>query len=599
MPKAHGVARPRPPGEGASLEGGEGPTGCDNRRFHFGPSHVYLGGNTMTRLTLPAAVLAALVPFVATGAPSLPDDSPGPADIPAIDFANMEAPPTGVPRSCAQDAVAEGEPSGAAAESDDDPAVKAEVEAESRELEDLQEVEAQVGVGGEEPPATSPAQAPASSEGRIAGLPEIDHDLAKLQAEFDIPIDVNDAVVQWVRFFQNPLMRKHFAKWLSRYGRYEARYRAILKENGLPEDTIFLAMIESGFANFAYSRARASGPWQFIGPTGRTFGLQQDFWVDERRDPEKAANAAARYLKLLREQTGDWRLAWAGYNAGVGRIYRAQAKGVNDFWEMTKGRHLRKETKGYVPKLMAAAIVTKHREAFGFGDDVIERISWIETDEVQLNGSVLLDVVARAAGVDKRDLMELNPELRRAVTPPRPFKLKLPKGSAETFAENWPAMEGRARANFAGHVVRRGDTLGAIALRFGTQVEGIMSLNGLTSTRRLRVGQELLIPVARGQRAEIAAKPEPARPAAIASRAAAPAVAPKLAGTPIMEPAGYRPPPRPISGTRHVVQDGDTLWSISQRIGVDLDTLCRWNNISNPRRFTLKIGSELVVKAGG
>jgi membrane-bound lytic murein transglycosylase D len=237
---------------------------------------------------------------------------------------------------------------------------------------------------------------------------------------------------------------------------------------------------------------------------------------------------------------------------------------------------------------MAAAIVTKHREAFGFGDDV-ERLSWIETDEVQLNGSVLLDVVAQAAGVAKRDLMELNPELRRAVTPPRPFTLKLPKGSAEAFAQSWPALEGKARANFAGHVVRRGDTLGAIALRFGTQVEGIMQLNGLASARRLRVGQELLIPVPRGGlREDAVASARPARPA--------PA---KLAGAPIMEPAGYRPPPAPISGVRHVVQDGDTLWSISQRLGVDLDTLCRWNNIRNPRRFTLRIGTELVVKAQG
>jgi membrane-bound lytic murein transglycosylase D len=572
----------------------------------------------MTRLPIPAAVLVALLPFTASASLAPVDEAPAAADVPAVGVADMELPRPALPPSCAievrepgvalgpgADAAAEvnqpaTEPATAAADTDDDPAVKEEVDAESRELEDVEKAAEAAGVGEVAAPAAVATDAAGADAERIPLLPELDHGLARLQAEFDIPIDVNEAVAQWVRFFQGPYMRKHFAKWLSRYTRYEARYRAILKENGLPEDTVFLAMIESGFANFAYSRARASGPWQFIAPTGRTFGLQQDFWVDERRDPEKAANAAARYLKLLREQTGDWRLAWAGYNAGVGRIYRAQAKGVSDFWEMTKGRHLRKETKGYVPKLMAAAIVTKHREAFGFGDEEVEKLSWIETDEVKLNGSVLLDVVARAAGVDKRELMELNPELRRAVTPPRPFTLKLPKGSAETFAQNWPSMEGRARANFAGHVVRRGDTLGAIALRFGTQVEGIMQLNGLSSTRRLRIGQELLIPVARGQRAEaIAAKPEPARPATIAARPAASPTSTKLAGTPIMDPAGYRPPAPPIQGGRHVVQDGDTLWSISQRIGVDLETLCRWNNISNPRRFTLKIGTALVVKAGG
>jgi membrane-bound lytic murein transglycosylase D len=571
----------------------------------------------MTRLRPATAAVALLLAAAPAGASQELDELPGLAQLPESGLAPMELAAPDAPTPCfgeiaellspsseddpdAASAPAEEEPpaAAAAAESEDDPAIKEEVDAESRELEETQRAAEEAGVDAVAPPAVvepaAPAPAATPDAERIAELPELSLGLAELKAAFDIPIDVNAAVVQWVRFFQNPRMRPHFVKWLSRYYRYEARYRAILKEHGLPEDTVFLAMIESGFANFAYSRARASGPWQFIGPTGKMFGLQQDFWVDERRDPEKAAHAAARYLKLLREQTGDWRLAWAGYNAGVGRIYRARAKGVNDFWEMTKGRHLRRETQGYVPKLMAAAIVTKHREAFGFGDEV-EKLSWIETDEVQLNGSVLLDVVARAAGVDKRELMELNPELRRAVTPPRPFTLKLPKGSAETFAQAWPALEGKARANFAGHVVRRGDTLGAIAMKFGTQVEGIMQLNGLSSARRLRIGQELLIPVPRGG---ARADPQGAKPA-LAAAPAAPAAAARLAGSPIMQPAGYRPPPAPISGKKHVVQDGDTLWSISQRLGIDLDTLCRWNGIRNPRRFTLRIGTELVVKAGG
>ncbi|MGB8929938.1 MAG: LysM peptidoglycan-binding domain-containing protein [Anaeromyxobacteraceae bacterium] len=547
----------------------------------------------MTRPTIAAAILASLLP-IAAGARTGLDESPGLADLPTADFAPMETPAfdTQLSSLCNQvEEEAKATPVVAAVkpkEGDDDPEVKEEVDAESRELEDAQQAAEAAGVGEVAPPAVAQeAEGHADGE-RIPLLPELDHGLAKLQAEFDIPIDVNEAVARWVRFFQSPRMRPHFERWLSRYYRYEEHYRAILKQEGVPEDIVFLAMIESGFANFAYSRARASGPWQFIGPTGKMFGLAQDFWVDERRDPDKAAHAAARYLKLLRGQTGDWRLAWAGYNAGVGRIFRAQKKGVNDFWEMTEGRHLRKETQGYVPKLMAAAIVTKHREAFGFGDDVVEKLSWIETDEVQLNGSVLLDVVALAADVDKRDLLELNPELRRGVTPPRPFTLKLPKGSAEAFAQNWPSMEGKARANFAGHIVRRGDSIGSIAARYGTQVEGIMQLNELRSARRLRVGQELLIPVPRGgARAEEAT-------AALARR-----VTSKLAGAAIMEPAGYRPPRVRINGPRHVVRDGDTLWSISQRLGVDLATLCRWNKINNPRRFTLRVGSELVVKTRG
>jgi membrane-bound lytic murein transglycosylase D len=557
----------------------------------------------MTRLSLAAAALAALLGAVPAGATPELEQLPGLAQVPEFGIAPMEGSPAAAPAATANPASANSATAGAPAESEDDPAIKVEVDAESRELQELKRAEAAAHVGEVAVPA--PAAEPAPGEPmqeRIPLLPEIDHDLAKLQAEYDIPVDVNAAVAQWVRFFQGPVIRPHFVKWLSRYYRYEVRYRAILKEHGLPEDIVFLAMIESGFANFAYSWARASGPWQFIPSTGRTFGLRQDFWVDERRDPDKAAHAAAKYLAELRQQLGDWRLAWAGYNAGAGTVLRARARGANDFWEMAQGRVLRRETKGYVPKLMAAAIVTKHREAFGFGDDEVERLSWIETDEVQLNGSVMLNVVARAANVSERDLMELNPELRRAVTPPRPFTLKLPKGAAEKFAENWPALERTARANFAGHVVQRGDTLGAIALRFGTQVEGIMQLNGLTSARRLRIGQELLIPVPRGGvRAETqVAKSEPAKPVTVKGSApaapaaspapAAPAASPKLAGTPIMEP---------IAGPRHVVQDGDTLWSISQRIGVDLDTLCRWNGIRNPRRFTLRIGTELLVKPLG
>jgi membrane-bound lytic murein transglycosylase D len=597
----------------------------------------------MTRPLLAITAVAALLVAAPAGATQELDELPGLAPVPEIGIAPMVVAPDGTlvaayadraadepmtaraTTGAAADPSAAAEPAepaasattpaaaataGAPAESEDDPAVKREVDAESRELQELKRAEEAAHVGEVAVPAPAAVPEPGTAqEGRIPLLPEIDHDLAKLQAEFDIPIDVNEAVAQWVRFFQGPVIRPHFVKWLSRYHRYGERYRAILKDHGLPEDIVFLAMIESGFANFAYSWARASGPWQFISSTGRAFGLRQDFWVDERRDPDKAAHAAAKYLAELRQQLGDWRLAWAGYNAGAGTVLRARARGANDFWEMAQGRVLRRETKGYVPKLMAAAIVTKHREAFGFTDAEVERLSWIETDEVQLNGSVMLNVVARAANVSEHDLMELNPELRRAVTPPRPFTLKLPKGAAEKFAENWPALERTARANFAGHVVQRGDTLGAIALRFGTQVEGIMQLNGLTSARRLRIGQELLIPVPRGgvRPETVVAKAEPAKPAqakaaAPAAAAPAPAAPPasaKLAGTPIMEPAGYRPPVAPIAGPRHVVQDGDTLWSISQRIGVDLDTLCRWNGIRNPRHFTLRIGTELLVKPLG
>jgi peptidoglycan lytic transglycosylase D len=466
----------------------------------------------------------------------------------------------------------------------DDPAMAEEIDKDSAELEEMRKAEEASHVG--EGAAVAPH---APGEGRIGLIPELDHDLERLQAEYDIPIDVNEAVVSYIRFFQSRLARPHFVKWLGRSHRYMDVYRKLLKDEGLPEDTVFLAMIESGFGNFAYSRARASGPWQFIGPTGKLYGLKQDFWVDERRDPEKSARAAARYLKKLYEQTGDWRLAWAGYNAGVGRIYKAKAKGYDEFWEMAAvpgKKVLRPETKGYVPKLMAAAIITKHPEAFGFKAEEIEPQSWTDYEEATIPSATLLSVIARAADVSERDLIDLNPELRRACTPPQPYKIKIPKAQAETFAQNWPAIAGKVRMTFAGHVVRRGDTVASIAHRYGVPVQGVLEMNGLKGTKRLRVGTELLIPKSMGSSAVAAARtpetvhrPEPTvRARTVASAALV---------TEAAQPERTR--------TTLRVQPGDTLWSISRRLNVDLDDLCRWNGIENPHRHKLLVGAKLVV----
>jgi len=419
---------------------------------------------------------------------------------------------------------------------------------------------------------------PRSEErGRIALIPELDHGEPQLSAEYDIPVDVNDSVVSYIRFFQSRLVRPHFVKWLGRSHRYLERYRQILREEGLPEDTVYLAMIESGFANFAQSRARAVGPWQFIASTGKLFGLRQDFWVDERRDPEKSARAAARYLKELREQTGDWRLAWAGYNAGAGTIFRAKSKGYQDFWSMaeTKGRKiLRAETKGYVPKLMAAAIVSKHPEAFGFMPEEIEPERWPDYVEVKVEEAAPLAAVARAAGVPEHVLVDLNPELRRACTPPRPYQLKLPRDAAPAFAAAWPELAPKVRTTFDGHVVQRGETLSAIAARFGVPVQGILEMNPRINPKALRPGTELIIPGGSG-RARVAAAPAPAPP-----RAA------KAAAASAEKPSTWK------------VEPGDTLSSIARESGLELKELCRLNGIADPNHHKLKVGVELLLAGG-
>ena len=505
----------------------------------------------------------------------------------------------------------------APADEPDDEEIDLEVQAESAELEELRAAEEQarpLDAAGDERAARAAARlglesplrrqleealsrdlaTPPEVAGRIPGLPEIDHDLRRLQAEYDIPIEVNDAVVAYVRFFQHPRVRKHFVKWLGRSTRYIPRFREILREEGLPEDTVFLAMIESGFANRATSRARAVGPWQFIAGTGKRMGLHQDFFVDERRDPEKAARAASRYLKELHAQFGDWRLAWAGYNAGAGKIARAQRKGHADFWSMARARRvLKRETQGYVPKLMAAAIVAKHAEAFGFGRDEVEAEAWEPYELVTVPRATLLGEVARAAEVPERTLLDLNPELRRTCTPARTWQLKVPRGQAQAFARNWERVSEEAgKLAFAHHRVQRGDTLAAVAQAYGIPAATVQRMNGLKAGRRLKPGSELVIPVTALARREVAAavasEPAPSRGARGARPR--PAAPPPPASPALVEVAGR---------TRSTVEvrDGDSLWAISQRLGVALQELCRWNGIENPRRHRLQPGDQLVVYA--
>lgn len=444
------------------------------------------------------------------------------------------------------------------------------------------------------------APMPEEDAGSIALLPEVGHDLRRLQAEYDIPIDVNEAVVAYVRFFQTPVVRKHFVKWLGRLPRYQERYRAILREAGLPEDTIFLAMIESGFANLAYSRAKAAGPWQFIPATGKRMGLAQDFWVDERRDPEKSARAAAAYLKALYKEFGDWRLAWAGYNAGEGKIEKAKKKGQLDFWTMARGKILKRETKGYVPKLMAAAILSKHPEAFGFRREEIEAERWTEYESVNVPHAVELEAVARAAELSTKDLHELNPELRRSCTPPRGYPVKLPLGSAEVFERNWPAIGPTASLGFARHTLVKGEGVAAVAAAYGVPSATILQMNGLKAGKRVKPGTELVIPLtAMARRSGAPASEAVARARIGELQKKDPALVEK-------EPATSRPvarasPPRPLPADANgrvtvQVQAGDSLWGIAQRLGVGLQDLCEWNGIKNPKRHKLQIGKELVVQ---
>ena len=433
----------------------------------------------------------------------------------------------------------------------------------------------------------------------IPGLPEIDHDLERLQAEYDIPIEVNDAVIAYIRFFQAPNVRPHFIRWLSRSHAYIPRYREIMREEGLPEDTVYLAMIESGFSNMAVSVARAVGPWQFMPATGKMMGLDQDFWVDERRDPEKSARAAARYLKQLHKQFGDWRVAWAAYNAGPGKVARAKRAGQEDFWAMARGRVLKAETKGYVPKLMATAILAKHAEAFGFSRDEIAPERWLDYDEVVVQRATELSAIAEAAEVPAKAILDLNPELRRTVTPPRQYAVKIPAGRAEVFAQNWPEVSARSsRFALTRHQVMRGETLTAIGSAYGVPAKTLAKMNGLNPRRKPRAGSVLVVPIgslarrnAEATAVAMASAEEP-KPAAKKGKPTAKKGKPAAKSASAIAASSRQA----AKGRETVkVRPGDTLWSIARRFDVAVDELARWNGIRKPAKHVLKAGHTLIV----
>lgn len=289
-----------------------------------------------------------------------------------------------------------------------------------------------------------------------------------------------------------------FKKWLENASKYQFLMRRILMENELPDDLIFLPLIESGYNLNAYSRSHAVGPWQFMRSTARKFGLTINYWVDERRDPLKSTYAASKYLKSLYERFGSWDLALAAYNAGEGKIGRAirQTRSKN-FWKISKTPYIKRETKKFVPRFLAAREIA--REPRKFGLEGIDYRSSMDFDVVTIKPPVDIHFIAKYAGTTTKKIKELNPELKRWCLPPnvKEYTLRLPPGKRDIFLNNFNKTLGKSRFTLNTYRIKKGDTLNKIAKREGVSLKLLYELNKIKNPRRIRVGSLLYLPPAR------------------------------------------------------------------------------------------------------
>jgi len=439
-----------------------------------------------------------------------------------------------------------------------------------------------------------------------------------------VPIDWNEKVESSVRYFQVE-NREAFARWLNRSGCYMELMQGILQQYGLPEDLIYLALIESGFNPQAYSWAHASGPWQFISSTGKLYGLTYDWWLDERRDPVKSTHAAAKYLKNLYDEFGDWRLAMAAYNCGEVRVRKAiTSAGSRDFWKLV----LPRQTRNYVPLFMAATIIAKSPEQYGFTVQPEPPLSY---DEVTIDDCTDLKVVARCCHSTVDEIQALNPELRRWCTPPnhQAYGLKIPSGTRKTFLANYALVPESDKVSWQRHKIQRGETLSKIAQRYGTSVRAISEANSLRSSHRIIAGKYLLIPVGPygGSAPSISTASSSARIAdsgdkliytvkkgdALSRIAASFGIGlsqlrrwnnlrsgayiypgDKLTIYLSSGEAASVPSAETYTELMYTVKRGDTLWDIAQDFGVSLAELIQENGLRDPSR--IRPGSKLRIK---
>lgn len=386
--------------------------------------------------------------------------------------------------------------------------------------------------------------------------PSVDFDSSDVGAVLDsitkvepIPLIRNKRVEGVIKYWQGK-GRKPFTGYLSRAGNYIPMITQILREQGLPDELVYLAMIESGFKLNAYSRSHASGMWQFIKSTGNIFGLYSDWWVDERRDPVKATYAAARYLKKLHLDFDDWYLALAAYNCGEGRVRRhINTFGTRDYWKLTR---LPKETRSYVPLYISAAIIAQNPTEYGFPE--IEYPDPVQVDSVIVTESIDIEQIAELVGSDYETIKSLNPTILRWCTPPtvKEFTLYLPHGTARQFEKKVADIPAAKKHKWVTYRVQSGESLSQIAARHGTTTSIIRSLpqNNIKNVHKIQVGQKIWIPI--------------------------PPDRYKLNSVEFTVPESTTPQRHKIT---HTVRKGENLTLIARKYGTSVTSLKKWNNL--------------------
>lgn len=413
----------------------------------------------------------------------------------------------------------------------------------------------------------------------IQNMPSSNKDLAETE---DIPIEINGLVVKWINWFKGK-GRPHMEKYLARSGRYVPLMKQILKDRGLPEDLVYISLIESGYSPAAHSHAGAVGYWQFMRGTGRDYGLKISSHIDERRDPILATQAAADYFSGLYNLFGSWYLAIASYNAGENKIKRLVMKyHTRDFWELIRRGRLPAETVNYVPKFIAASLIAKNPKKYGF--DNIEYQAPFEYDEVRVEGTISVRKLAHLMKVDYKTMRGLNPAYKTDFAMPArgiSFLLRVPKGATES-ANRLVGEAGirNARVILAAvaqeredsvvrYRVKRGDSLTVLANRFGVSVAQIAKTNRLGRRSMLRIGQTLVITKKPYKSSRVALKKKYKR---TYKKAAKREVASKKV---------------------HVVRRGETLSAIARKYRVQMRELADANSIR--RKSRVLVGDHIVI----